>query len=450
MTFILLEMFKIMASASIVSIGNELLIGHTTDTNATFICQRLLSVGVPVLSVYTVGDDIGQIVRALKRATEDACFVIATGGLGPTDDDVTRQAFASFLNVELVFHEKLLEHIRCFFERRDIKMAQNNKVQAYLPAGAESIANRMGTAPGIWAETSAQEHKCISAQDTRAQDIRAQDTDSATEGKILIALPGVPSEMKEMFETLVLPRLKGLAQGQVEVVKKLKCFGTGESNIAATLGELMQRGRNPLVNSTVDCGVVTLHVVAAGKDRKQAEELADKYVGIVRDRLGKIVFGTEDQTLAEVVGLMLTEQNKTLVVAESCTGGTIAKLITDNPGASAYFTHGWITYSNAAKINGLGVPKELIEKYGAVSEEAASAMAISAREKAGTDFAIATTGIAGPTGGSEQKPVGLVYISINSNDGCRTERFIFSHSRQSIRLRAALTALNMLRLKLGN
>jgi nicotinamide-nucleotide amidase len=412
-----------MASASIVSIGNELLNGHTTDTNATFICQRLLSIGVPAASVYTVGDDISQIVRALKRAAEDAELVIATGGLGPTDDDVTRQAFAEFLKAELVFQEELLEHIRGFFERRGLKMADNNRVQAYLPAGAEAIANSLGTAPGIWAEI---------------------------KGKVLVAMPGVPSEMKEMFESSVLPKLKVPAEGQVVVVKKLKCFGTGESNIAAMLGELMRRGRNPLVNSTVDCGVITLHIVAAEKDRKQAEELADKYVGIVRGRLGNIVFGTEDQTLGEVVGHKLTEQNKTLAVAESCTGGIIAKLITDNPGASEYFTQGWVTYSNDAKINELGVPKELIEKYGAVSEETASAMAMAARKKAGADFAIAATGIAGPAGGSEQQPVGLVYLSVSYPDGCHTERFIFSHNRQTIRLRAALTALNMLRLKLDN
>jgi nicotinamide-nucleotide amidase len=422
-----------MTSASIVSIGNELLIGHTTDTNATYISQQLLSIGVPVVSIYTVGDDVGQIVRALKRAADDACFVIATGGLGPTDDDLTRQAFAELLNAKLKLDSKLLEDIRRFFEKRGLPMPEKNAIQAHVPAGAQPIENPVGTAPGIFAQM---------------------------QNKLLFALPGVPVEMKQMFEASVLPRLqkqgpalRSAAKKGFTVVRKVRCFGAGESVIAEKLGNLMSRQRNPLINSTVDSGVITLHVVAAAKTKQQAEQLAQKDIEHLKSLLGDLIFGdlifgADDQTLPEVVGGLLAQKHKTIAVAESCTGGLLAKLLTDIPGASAYFTHGWITYSDNAKTEQLGIPAQLIEKNGAVSEQVASAMALAARQKARSDFAIAITGIAGPSGGTEQKPVGLVYISVSSDNNCQTKRFLFSHTRDIIRHRAALTALNMLRLAL--
>jgi nicotinamide-nucleotide amidase len=410
-----------MKKASIVSIGNELLSGQTTDTNATYLINRLLSINIPVVSVYTVGDEKGVIIRAFNLACSDADVVIATGGLGPTDDDLTRQAFAEFLGVELQLQDQLLQKIRDFFACRNLQMPDKNKIQAYIPAGAEAIANNLGTAPGIMANA---------------------------KGKLLIALPGVPSEMKQMFEESVLARLQRFAGGQAVVVRKLKCFGAGESAIAEMLGSMMQRGRNPLINCTVGYGVVTLHIIAAAKDNEKAHQMAENDEKSLRNILGKLVYGTGEQTLAEVVGKKLARNKKTLAVAESCTGGTLAKLLTDIPGASRYFTYGWVVYSNRAKVSELGVPADFIDKYGAVSEQVARAMAEGARRKAGTDFAIAITGIAGPAGGSEQKPVGLVYVSVDSNSGCETKRYNFSHDRDFIRLRAAQTALNMLRLQL--
>ena len=410
-----------MKKASIVSIGNEILTGQTVDTNTAHLGAELLSIGVPVVSSYAVGDEIEAIVRGFNLAITDADVVIATGGLGPTDDDLTRQALAKFLDVELELQNELLEKIERFFVSRNLQMPEKNKIQAHIPAGAKALANNLGTAPGIMAQS---------------------------EGKFLIALPGVPSEMKQMFEESVLPKLRQLAGGQAVVVRKLKCFGAGESTIAGLLGPIMQRGRNPLINCTVRFGVITLHIIATAEDKNQAEQMADKNEKLLRSRLGKLVYGTSEQSLAEVVGEKLAQQKKTLAVAESCTGGILAKLLTDIPGASRYFTHGWITYSNDAKTSELGVPADLIEKYGAVSEQIAQAMAQRARKKAGTDFAIGITGIAGPTGGTEQKPVGLVYISVDSDKGCETKRCLFSHDRQFIRLRAAQTALNMLVLKL--
>jgi nicotinamide-nucleotide amidase len=411
-----------MKKASIISIGNELLSGQTVDTNAAYLSGELLSIGIPVVSSYTIGDDTDAIVRALNLAAADADVVLATGGLGPTDDDLTRQGLASFLGAELQLQTELLDRIQNFFTKRNLQMSERNKIQAYMPAGAKALANPLGTAPGIMAEA---------------------------KGKLLVALPGVPSEMKRMFAESVFPELQRFAGTQAVVVRKLKCFGTGESNIAELLGPLMRRGRNPLINCTAKYGIITLAITATAKDKDKAHQMAEESEKSLRNKLGKLVYGTEEQTLAEVVGEKLARQKMTIAVAESCTGGTLAKLLTDIPGASRYFTQGWVTYSNTAKTTELGIPADLIEKYGAVSEQVAQAMAQGARKKAQTDFAIGITGIAGPAGGTEQKPVGLVYISVDSDNGCDTKRCPFSGDRRFIRLRAAHTALNMLRIKLN-
>jgi nicotinamide-nucleotide amidase len=410
-----------MRKASIISIGNEVLSGQTVDTNASYLSGKLLSIGIPVVSSYTAGDDIDSIVRMLKLASGDADLVLVTGGLGPTDDDLTRQGLAKFLGSELQLQSELLEKIQNVFARRERPMPQKNKIQAYIPAGTKAIENNLGTAPGIRTES---------------------------KGKLFFALPGVPLEMKQMFEESVLAELKRFAGKGAIVVLKLKCFGAGESVIAEKLGDLMQRGRNPLINCTVQYGVITLHIIATAEDKGKAQRMAKKDEKTLRNILVELIYGTGEQTLAEVVGAKLAQQKKTIAIAESCTGGTLAKLLTDIPGASRYFTYGWVTYSDIAKITELGVKADLIEKDGAVSYRIAEAMAQGARKRAGADFAIGITGIAGPAGGNEQKPIGLVYISVDSDSGCETKRFIFAYDRDFIRLQAAQTALNMLRLKL--
>jgi len=300
-------------------------------------------------------------------------------------------------------------------------MSANNKVQAYIPAGAEAIANNVGTAPGIMAER---------------------------DGKIFVCLPGVPEEMKQMFAESVTGKLKQAGGGQVVITRRLNCFGTGESVIAGKLGDLMRRDRNPLINCTVSGGIITLHIVATSKDRAGAEEMIEKDARQLRALLVDLAYGEDEKTLAEVVGAKLWEQGKKLAVAESCTGGLIAKLLTDVPGSSDYFVCGWVTYSNEAKIRELGVDAGLIEEYGAVSTEVARAMAEGARIRAEADFAIGVTGIAGPGGGTDKKPVGLVYIAVAGPGRLDVQRHIFSHSRGHIRYRTALAALNILRLKL--
>ena len=410
-----------MKKASIISVGNELLGGLVVNTNAVYLSRRLLSMGIPTVSCYTVGDEIDLIVETLGWAAGQADIVLVTGGLGPTDDDVTRQGLAKFMGVELEFRDELLRQISEFFTSRKIKMAGKNKIQACIPAGAEAVANNVGTAPGIMAEYG---------------------------GKIFVCLPGVPSEMKEMFAESIVEKLGQSGVGQVVVTRKLHCFGTGESVIAEKLGDLMRRGKNPVINCTVSGGVITLHIVATAKDKSGADEMIEKDRSELRKILGDLVYGEDEQTLAEVVGAKLRERKETLAVAESCTGGLIGKLLTDVPGSSDYFTCGWVTYSNEAKVRELGIDKGLIEKHGAVSEEVACAMAKGAREKAGTDFGIGVTGIAGPGGGAKQKPIGLVYIAVDTVGQRDVQRYIFPHLREHIRLRASLAALNMLRLRL--
>ncbi|MBN2455301.1 MAG: competence/damage-inducible protein A [Sedimentisphaerales bacterium] len=408
-----------MQKASIVSIGNEILTGRTIDTNAAYLSGKLLSIGIPVVSSYTIGDDIDLIVRALKLASDDADIVLATGGLGPTDDDLTRQAFAKFLGAELQMENELLQKVQNFFIKRNLKMPEKNKIQAYIPVGAEALSNNLGTAPGIKAKVKT---------------------------KLLIAMPGVPSEMTQMFEESVMPVLKSRISDQAIVQIRLNCFGAGESYIVENLGNLMQRGRNPQINCTVHCGVVTLTILAEADTHSHAQQMAQKDEKLIREKLGKLIFSKGDKSLAEVVGRKLTERKKTLTVAESCTAGLLAKLVTDVPGSSNYFTAGWITYSNQAKISELKVGAELIGEYGAVSQQVAEAMAQGARKKARADFAIAVTGIAGPSGGTKQKPVGLVYICVDSAQAAHTQRIILPGNRNAIRTRAAQTALNILRL----
>lgn len=410
-----------MKKASIVSIGNELLNGQTVDTNAAHLSRELLSIGMPVVSSYTVADEVGAIVRALNLAGDDADIVLATGGLGPTDDDLTRQAFAEFLGAELQIRDELLEKMEDFFARRNLPMPEKNRIQACIPAGAKALPNNRGTAPGILARA---------------------------ENRVFVAMPGVPSEMKQMLAESVLPELRELAPDQAVVVRKLRCYGAGESTIAEMLGELMQRGRNPLINCTPEFGIITLHIIATAGSEAEARQMADNDEKLLRSVLGRLVYGTGEQTLAEVVGLGLVQHGKTIALAESCTGGLAAKLLTDVSGASRYFTHGWITYSNDAKTSQLGVPADLIDRHGAVSEPVARAMARGARERACADYAIGITGIAGPTGGTEQKDVGLVYICVDSGQKSEVECCRLSGYRADVRRRAAQTALNLLRLEL--
>ena len=413
-----------MKKAAIISVGNELLNGSTVDTNSNWLQKQLLTVCIPVVYTCSVVDDIDEIKNAIEYASKKADVILITGGLGPTDDDLTRQALAKYLNVELEYYPDIYEKIENFFISIKRPTVEKNKIQAYLPEGTIELDNKLGTAPGILYQNR----------------------------KILIAsFPGVPYEMKAMFDNCIYPKLQEFNAGSFLVVKKLKCVGVGESSMAQMIGDMMERNRTPLINCTVDHGVITLHIVSQAKDEKAARVAVDKDIEKLHSILGDYIYADEDLSLAEAVGRKLAQQKKTLSTAESCTGSLIAKLITDIPGSSKYFTYGWVTYSNEAKISQLGVDKNLIEKYGAVSSEVAAAMAIGAKAKSGSDYSIAVTGIAGPDGGTEQKPVGLVYISIAGPNETKTEHFLFgARNRDFIRLRSSQVALNLLRLNLCN
>jgi nicotinamide-nucleotide amidase len=403
--------------ASIISVGNELLSGETVDTNTSYLSGELAAMGVSVVRGCTVRDEVFDIAEAMENAAGRSDIVLVTGGLGPTEDDVTRDALARFLGVELQLHEGFLADIRGFFERRGVKMAESNIRQAYLPAGAEGLGNSVGTAPGIAAQR---------------------------EGRKFFCMPGVPSEMRTMFAEHVAGRIRSCCGGHVVVRKKVMCFGLGESTIADRLGDMMSRGRNPEINSTADVGVVTLHIIGSAQEERQANDMVEADRARICDLLGEAVYGYDGETPAEVVGRELRDKGKTVAIAESCTGGLVAKLLTDAAGASDYFKCGWITYSNAAKVAELGVGEGLIKSHGAVSEDVCMAMAEGARLRGGADLGVAVTGIAGPGGGSEQKPVGTVYICVSNVRGSTCRRFTFGGNRDGVRMRSALWAIQML------
>jgi len=432
------------ATAYIISVGNELLSGLTVDTNAAYLAGRLAEMGIAVAGVSVVPDDEQRIAAALEEGAKLAEVVLVTGGLGPTDDDVTRQGLARWLGVELVFQPALMDDIEQFFRQRQVPMPQRNRLQAYLPAGAESLRNEVGTAPGVAVQ---RVQKCPQERLERG----ARGVQGGAQMVVrAYCMPGVPSEMRGMFETQVRCRLGEAGSGEAVVSGRIHCFGAGESAIAEMLGDRMARGRNPLVNTTVSDGVITLHVVARGPSSAAARAMMEAQRGELRGILGDLVFGRDGETLGEAVGRALLEAGKTIAVAESCTGGLVCKLLTDVPGASRYFLGGWVTYSNEAKTMCLGVDEGSIERHGAVSEEVAEAMARGASTKAGADVGVGITGIAGPDGGTEQKPVGLVYICVGAAGRFETVRRVFGHSRGDVRQRAAWAALNMARLRLRN
>jgi len=406
---------------AIISCGNELILGSVVDTNTAWLAARLSELGIITTLHITVGDDEEDIRAAVLQAAVKAPTVILSGGLGPTLDDVTRQAVGKALGAELREDPTCLEHIRGFFARRGRTMPETNRVQALVPVGARPIHNPCGTAPGIRAELG---------------------------GSVIYVVPGVPLEMQEMFTESIRPELLAKAGGRSVASRKILCFGAGESDVANQIADLMKRGRNPLVGTTPHEMIIEIRVVATGSSPQEAKDLLEGDVAEIRRRLGDLVFGEDEDTLADAVGRMLIDARLTVATAESCTGGWLAKSLTDLSGSSNYFLRGYVTYSNQAKTDLLGVPATMIQQFGAVSEEVARAMATGCKARAGTDFAIGITGIAGPTGGTPTKPVGLVYIALASPDGIEAHKMTFGEHllRWQVRDRATKVALNMLRL----
>lgn len=399
--------------AEILSIGTELLLGQIVDTNAAFLARELASLGIDLYRKAVVGDNLERATAAIREACQRAQVVLITGGLGPTLDDVTREAIAQAVGEELVFHEDLAEELRRFFAQRGRPMNELNLRQACLPASASPLPNRVGTAPGIWLEK---------------------------EGCLIVAMPGVPAEMEVMWREQVRPRLE---QRQEAVIhsRLLRLMGIGESNVGAAIRDLFEASTNPTLATLVSQGEVQIRLTAKASNRQEAEALIAPVEAEIRQRLGEYILGVDEETLEVLVGRWLKELGWKLAVAESCTGGLLGHRITEVPGSSEYFQGGCVAYANEVKRDWLGVPEEVLQGYGAVSEPTARAMAEGARHRFGADVAVAITGIAGPSGGTPEKPVGLVYIAVADPKGTVCSDHRFPGTRSQIKARAVQMAL---------
>jgi nicotinamide-nucleotide amidase len=414
---------KTRRTAWVISIGTELTLGQNVDTNAPWLAEQLARQGVRCERHVTVPDDVGAIREALSQAAAGCDLIIASGGLGPTADDLTREALAAAAGVELEVDPACVEQIRAFFARRGREMPEQNRGQARIPRTGRAIANACGTAPGI----------CIEVRGTPCY-----------------ALPGVPAEMKAMFSRDVLPQIRAAAAGRCLRSRVLHCFGMTEAGIGGRLSDLMAPGRNPSVGTTAEPGVIDVRINATADSAQAVGELLDETEAEVRARLGTVVFGRDADTLASVVGAELVARGETLSTAESCTGGLIAKVLTDVPGSSAYFVGGAVAYANELKQRVLGVPADALDMHGAVSAPVAQAMAAGAQRAFSSTYGLAVTGIAGPSGGTPDKPVGLVFFGLATplNVIVREVRFGSDAARDVVRQRAARFGLNLLRLQL--
>lgn len=402
----------------IMAVGSELLTPHFQDTNSLYLSGRLSELGMEVSYKSIVGDDWDDLELCIQQALSRADLVIAIGGLGPTRDDRTREAFASVLGRKLIFKEELLQKIKERFKRRRLSMPAVNKKQSYVIEGAEVLENKNGTAPGLWLDTGT---------------------------KKIILLPGPPHELKPMFESSLWPRLQTLRRGYA-VRKVLKTAGMTESQIETLISDLYPQGPHLRVTTLAYPGQIEIHLTSfSKKGEEQAMERAKKFEKSILRRLQENIFSTTGEDLEEVVGKLLRLQKKTLAAAESCSGGFLGHRLTNIPGSSDYFLLGVVAYSNDAKINLLGVSPELIAKHGAVSPQVAQAMAAGAREKAQASFGLAITGIAGPGGGSTEKPVGLVYTALAWNKGAEVTKNLFLGNRKAIKFQSSQKALDMLR-----
>lgn len=403
-------------NAEIITTGTELLLGQIIDTNSIYIGKRLAELGIDLYYKTAVGDNVARVKQAISIALDRSDVAIMTGGLGPTVDDITRDAIAEFAGRKLIIDRNTMLKIERYFAGRNIKMPESNKVQAYIPEGALIIENKVGTAPGFIVEHNS---------------------------KIIIAMPGVPDEMDPMMEKTVMPYLLGKIGGRHMVLKSkvYKVVGMPESLVNEKIEDIFRESRNPTVGVLAHQTEIDIRLTAKAENDERALALIDGLAKKIFERVGDNIYGFDDETLEAKIAALLTNKKLTISTAESCTAGLLSFRLTGISGSSKYFMSGISSYANDAKTGMLGVDKSTIEKFGAVSEECAMEMAKACREKFMTDIGVSITGIAGPDGGTKDKPVGLVYIAIDNKGEVKGFKNIFGGNRDSIRARAAQTAL---------
>lgn len=404
-------------NAEIITIGDELLIGQVINTNQAYIAEKLTEIGLDVVRMTTVGDDIATIIASFKEGWERAPVVIVTGGLGPTHDDVTKKAVCAFFETDLVRDSDTKARIEKLLVGRNITWSAAHEEQTMVPRKAKVLPNNAGTAPGMLFEE---------------------------DGKFLFVLPGVPYEMKQMVDDSVIPYLSTKAAGNIIRHLTLRTTGIGESMLAKQLGDLDDLLRGASLAFLPSVAGVRMRITAHGID---ADSKVREVEARIQQKVQKYIYGTGDEELEEVLGRILKERGLTLAVAESCTGGLIADKITNVSGSSVYFERGVVTYSNQSKIQLLGIPEDLIRAHGAVSKEVAEAMAAGIRHIAHADIGLSTTGIAGPTGGTPEKPVGLVWIGYSDKQATLALKFNLGDNRIRTKERAAQAALELVRRK---
>ena len=405
--------------AELITIGDEILIGQIVDTNSAWMGQQLNLLGIEVYQVTSVHDNHDHIMKALAEAEENADLVLITGGLGPTKDDITKHTLCEYFGTELVFHPEVLEHVRSLLSSRNVNINQLNTDQALLPASCTVLHNSAGTAAGMWFERN---------------------------NTIFVSMPGVPFEMEAIMTEEVFPRLTKLGITQSIVHKTVLTIGLPESMLAEKIEQWESALPNFIKLAYLPSPMmVRLRLSGYGTDQSELEAEIDRQVKKLLGIIPENVFGFDNDNLGLVIGRLLKESSRTLAVAESCTGGKIAHFITSNPGSSAYFKGGVVAYSNEIKNKLLDVPSEIIESFGAVSQQVAEAMAKGAQKVLNSDYSVATTGIAGPDGGTEEKPVGTVWIAVAGPSGIISKKYIFRHNRERNIIRTTHTALNMLR-----
>lgn len=403
-------------NAEVVSIGTELLLGQIVDTDAAFLSQRLAEIGVGLYRRTTVGDNLERVMSVLQESFQRADILVTIGGLGPTEDDLTREAIAHVLNEPLVQDETVADHLRELFARRNYPLTGNQLRQAMRPACARPLPNPHGTAPGLVAEK---------------------------DGKIVFALPGPRNEFEPMVTEQVIPYLAEKTGGAVIRSRVLRFCGIGEGALEERVRDLLQSD-NPTVAPLAQLGEVHLRITARASSMDEAMQLIEAKERSLRERVGPYIYGIDNTTLEEAVVNKLREQRQCVATAESCTGGLLGSRMTDIPGSSDVYIGGVVSYSNALKMNLLGVPEETLNRVGAVSEETARAMAEGARQNFGADWGIGITGIAGPGGGTEDKPVGLVYIALSNSEQTVVRRYDQIGDRKTIKWRSTQLALTLL------